>query len=63
MVMGKEKFFKVYANLPVNVREEVILVLPEAGGPITWNVAYLEVNGETVLGEKILSKLLELKII
>lgn len=58
----KEKFFKVYANLPINLREEIVLVLPERG-PITWNVAYLEVNSDTKLGEEILKKLSELKII
>ena len=60
--MSKERFFKIYANLPVNLREEIILVLP-AKGPITWNVAYLEINKDTKLGEEILNKLVELKII
>lgn len=60
--MGKERFFKVYANLPINLRNEIILVLPERG-PITWNVAYLEINNDTPLGEEILKKLIELRII
>lgn len=60
--MEKDKFFKVYANLPLNLREEIVLVLPERG-PITWQVAYLEINNNTQLGEEILKKLLELKII
>jgi len=58
----KEQFFKIYANLPLNLREEIILVLP-GKGPITWNVAYLEINNDTELGKQILEKLLELKII
>lgn len=58
----REKFLKVYSNLPLNLREEIILVLPERG-PITWNVAYVEVKGETKLSEEILRKLTELKII
>ena len=58
----KEIFFKVYANLPLNLREEIVLVLPEKG-PITWNVAYFEISGETTLGEEILEKLSELEII
>lgn len=57
----KEKFLKVYANLPLGIREEIILVLEEK--PITWNVAYLEVNNDTKLAEIILEKLEELKII
>lgn len=59
---GKDRFIKVYANLPINLRNEVILVLPQIGA-ITWNVASLEVNGETELGQTIINKLIELKII
>lgn len=55
------KFLKIYANLPINLRGEIILVLPN--GPITWNVAYLEINNNTKLGGEILKKLVELKII
>ena len=57
-----EKFFKVYANLPPGVREEIILVLPETG-PLTWKVAYFEIQNQTALGEKIFMKLEELKFI
>ncbi|HKR06392.1 MAG TPA: hypothetical protein VJY62_17285 [Bacteroidia bacterium] len=58
----KERFFKVYANLPINLRDEIILALPDEG-PITWNVAYLEINNNTSLGDIIVSKLSDLKII
>ncbi|MDO8505165.1 MAG: hypothetical protein Q7S48_01110 [bacterium] len=58
----KDQFFKVYANLPLNLRSEIVLVLPDRG-PITWNVAYTEINNDTKLGELILQKLEELKII
>jgi len=58
----KSRFYRVYANLPINLREEVILVLPQRG-PITWNVAYLEVENDTELGKEILKKLDELEII
>jgi hypothetical protein len=57
---SKEKFLKVYSNLPLNLREEIILVLDVSSDkklPITWNVAYLEVKNDTDLGEKILEKL------
>ena len=59
--MGKERFFKVYANIPINLRKEIILVIDEK--PISWDVAYLEIKGNTVIGQKILKKLSELKII
>ena len=32
----KDRFFKVYANLPIGLRDQVILVLPDIG-PLTWN--------------------------
>lgn len=60
--MLKERFLKIYANLPINLRDEIILVLFNKG-PITWNIAYLEVKQNTKLGEKILKKLDELGII
>lgn len=60
--MAKDRFFKVYANLPINLRDEIVLVLPEKG-PITWNVAYLEISNDTELGNEILQKLIELKIL
>ncbi len=60
--MDKARFLKVYANLSINLREEIILALPGTG-PITWNAAYSEIDNNTKLGEKIFEKLLELKII
>ena len=57
----KQKFYKVYSNLPLNFREEVIVVIHNE--PITWHVARLEIDGETKLGEEILNKLEKLKII
>lgn len=59
---NKDRFIKIYSNLPINLRNEVILVLPD-NGPITWNVAFLEVQNETELGKIIIKKLIELKII
>lgn len=58
----KEKFIKIYANLPLNVREEIIATLPQIG-PLTWNSAYLEVIEDSELGKKILEELDELEII
>lgn len=60
--MGKDIFLKVYANLPINLRDEIILVLPDKG-PVSWNVAYLEIQNDTGLGKLILEKLRNLKII
>jgi hypothetical protein len=61
-IMEKERFFKVFANLPINLRNEVILVVPDVG-PITWQVAYLEISNDTEVGKIILMRLIELNII
>lgn len=57
----RERFLKIYANLPLSVREEVVCVVEDK--PLTWNVAYLEVRNNTKLGEEILKKLADLEII
>lgn len=57
----RRKFLKVYNNLPLGIREEVIYVLDNK--PMTWNAVFIEVNAKTEIGEKILEKLSELKII
>ena len=60
--MTKEEFLKIYANIPINLRKEILLVL-KGKEPITWNVAYIEIKNKTKKGQKILEKLIELKII
>jgi len=60
--MHRDDFFRFYANLPLNIRREVVLDLKERG-PITWEVAYLEIKADSDLGKKILQKLIELKFI
>jgi len=57
----KNKFFKVYANLPLNIRQEIIIVINEE--PISWQVAYLEISNDTKLGKIILEKLTALEVI
>lgn len=55
----REKFLKTFANLPLNTREEIILVVEEKGmkQPITWGVAYFEVKNNTPRSGQILKKL------
>jgi len=60
--MHRDAFFRFYANLPIGIRREVVLVLDEQG-PITWEVAYKEIKENTELGKIILQKLVELKFI
>lgn len=59
---NKEKFLKIYANLPLGVRQEIILVLDE-NQPITWNAAFIEVNVNTEISKVILEKLQRLEFI
>ena len=60
--MHRDSFFRFYANLPIGIRREVVLDLPERG-PITWEVAYKEIKENTELGKIILQKLIELGFI
>ncbi len=53
--MSKEKFMKVYANLPVPEREQIIAVIDDE--PYSWKQAYNEIQNDTNLGEKILEQL------
>ncbi len=57
----RESFLKIYANIPLSLRKEIILVLDNE--PITWNVAYVEVFNKTDKSKEILQKLSELKLI
>lgn len=61
LMTRKENFLKIYANIPLNIREEIILVVDDE--PITWKVAKMEIDNDTKLATEILKKLEELKII
>lgn len=57
----KDRFLRAYSNLPLGLRSEIILVIDNE--PITWNVAYIEINKNTKKGESILEKLISLELI
>ncbi|MEK9179181.1 MAG: hypothetical protein AAB893_01810 [Patescibacteria group bacterium] len=57
----KESFLKIYANIPLSFRDEIIVLLDDK--PLTWNAAYVEVVNGTGVSQVILKKLSELKII
>lgn len=61
MPKGRDDFLRVYSNLPIDVRKEIILVIENQ--PITWNVAFEEINHGTSLGEQIIKKLIQLEFI
>lgn len=58
---NKELFYKVYSNLPIPLRDEIVVVID--GEPMTWRVARIEVDGNTPISERILSRLISMKII
>ena len=59
--MSKDKFFKVYANLPEPERKQVIAVVD--GKPYSWNITYNEISGDTELGKKILKRMEDLELL
>lgn len=59
---NRGQFLKIYVNLPLGIRKEIILVLDD-DRPITWDVAFIEVKANTMLSKIILEKLEKLEII
>ncbi|KKU87478.1 MAG: hypothetical protein UY17_C0017G0005 [Candidatus Beckwithbacteria bacterium GW2011_GWC2_47_9] len=57
----RTKFLKVYANLPLGERSEVVVVVDNE--PLSWNAAHLEVEQNTPTGKKILEILTKLEIL
>ena len=57
----KTKFLQVYANLPLNQRSEIIVVIDDE--PLTWNAAKIEIENDTQKGKEILEKLVKLRIL
>ena len=51
----KAKFMRVYANLPVPERSQVVAIVEEK--PYSWDVAYSEISNNNELGNKILKKM------
>ncbi|MBU1088588.1 hypothetical protein KKA02_01785 [Patescibacteria group bacterium] len=61
MVGFKSRFYKTFANLPLGVRDGIVLVID--GQPITWNVIKLEVDTDSKTSKKALKLLDELRLI
>jgi len=57
----RSTFLKIYADIPLNLRRETILILNKE--PLTWNVVYVEVYNNTEKSKIILKKLREMDII
>lgn len=57
----RAKFLKVYSNLPLGVRAEVVIVVE--GEPLSWKAANLEIELNTEKGKYILEQLKKLGIL
>lgn len=57
----RSKFLNIFANIPENLRKDIIVVINKK--PYTWNTAFIEIRDNTPLGKKILKTLEEIGII
>lgn len=57
----KTKFLKIYANLPLSQRSEIVVVVDDE--PVTWNAARIEIENNTDKGKEILDKLVKMGLI
>ncbi len=57
----RSKFMRAFANVPENLRDDIIAVVDEK--PYTWNTAFLEVRDNTGKGKKILQTLEEMGVL
>ena len=61
----RTEFFKVYSNLQLDLRKEIIVIvnMDDIDKPITWDVAFSEISNNTKMGEKILGKISKMGLI
>lgn len=59
----KERFLKIYTNIPMGLRSETICVVGGKDRPISWDVAFVEIDQDTLLSKIILEKLNKLNLI
>ncbi len=57
----KAKFLGIYADVPDNLRRDIIAVVDDK--TYTWNSSYFEIKNDTELGKKILKELAVTKVI
>ena len=60
--MDISRFLTVYANLPIGIRNEIVVVMDKEG-PMTWNAAWVEIQSGTELGKEIYTKLTQMGVI
>lgn len=58
---SKAKFFKIFANIPFNLRDEIIAVVDDQS--ISWLVAYTEIKQDSEKASEILKQLKKLEVL
>jgi len=64
-LIDSARFFHIYPNIPLMERNNVCCVVKWKGKkePISWSVAYLEINNKTKLSNQILVRMAEMELI
>ena len=57
----KETFLKTYANIPIQLRDDIIVTYKNE--PFTWRTVYIEVIGQTEMGRLLLEEMNSLNLI
>lgn len=58
----KAQFNKTYANIPLGLRDEIVVIL-ENNIPLSWNAAKIEIDNDTDKVDEILDKLSKLGLL
>ena len=58
----REKFLRIFANIPEKVRSEDIVAVVD-NRPFTWNSAAIEIKNSTEMGEKIIKTMEKIGIL
>lgn len=58
----KAQFNKTYANIPLGLRDEIVVIL-ENNIPLSWNAAKIEIDNDTDRVDDILDKLSKLGLL
>ena len=61
MELLREKFLKAYANIPLSMRNDIILVYKNS--PLSWYAVFIEVVSESKVSDEILKELETLNLI
>ncbi len=57
----REKFLKIYSQLPESLIDQIIVVVDKK--PYSWKAIYFEIRNNTSVSEKILNTLNSMKLI